>query len=613
MTYLELLAPARDLECGKAAIDHGADAVYIGAPRFGARAFAGNSIDDIGQLCRYAHRYAVKVYVTVNTIVYDEELNDIASLLGQLKDVGVDAVIVQDMAVAGLVRGMGLHASTQTDNRTADKVTWLKNAGFSRVVLARELTVDEISDIHERVPDIQLEVFVHGELCVSYSGLCYASQNCYSRSANRGECAQFCRLAFDLIDSDNRIIERNRHFLSLKDMNQSENISKLIEAGATSFKIEGRLKDVNYVKNVTAAYSLLLDSFISQHPTKYRRSSLGRCVYSFSPNLHKTFNRGFTSYFLDGRQHDVFSPDTPKAIGEYVGKVKEIRGDSFNVAGVSSFANGDGLCFINSNKQLEGFRINRAEGNRLYPLKVPYNLRPGTALYRNNDQNFERLLSKESSERKILITMCLKVISDGYVLQASIPDFETVEVVMNIEHQQAQNPQTENIKRQLTKLGGTIYQCKEIDLAPDFNFFIPSSLLSQMKRDVVEKLETASSQKRLVPEVPADGIHIAMNVPRYHQKYSYLHNISNADAKEYYSNCGLDNVKPAFELHPERSGMLMQCRHCLRYSLGVCPKNTHHSVKLNWREPLFLVSSDGRRFRLEFDCKNCQMNIYNDF
>ncbi|HEY9551142.1 MAG TPA: peptidase U32 family protein, partial [Prevotella sp.] len=372
MRQLELLAPAKNLECGIAAIDHGADAVYIGAARFGARAAAGNSIDDIAELCRYAHQYGAKVYVTINTIVYENELDDTRSLLLQLAQIEVDAVLVQDMAVLEIVaqlqqenpqlRMPALHASTQTDNRSAEKVAWLKSLGFERVVLARELSAAEIADIYRQVPHVDLEVFVHGALCVSYSGVCYASQHCFNRSANRGECAQFCRMKFDLVDSNGQIIEHQRHLLSLKDMSQIDNLETLADAGACSFKIEGRLKEVNYVKNVVSAYSRRLNEIVRKHPEKYCRASLGEVEYTFEPDLQKTFNRGYTTYFLNGRKPDIFSPDTPKALGEFVGHVKELRGNSFNVAGTAAFANGDGLCFINAERELEGFRVNRVEG-----------------------------------------------------------------------------------------------------------------------------------------------------------------------------------------------------------------------------------------------------------
>ena len=481
MTKLELLAPAKNLECGIAAIDHGADAVYIGAPCFGARAAAGNSVDDIRLLCQYAHQFEARVYVTVNTLIYDDELSASKQLLQQLQEAGIDAVLVQDMALLRLTSHLTLHASTQTDNRTVEKVRWLRSLGFSRVVLARELSAQEIAVIHREVPDVELEVFVHGALCVSYSGICYASQHCFSRSANRGACAQFCRMKFDLLDADGRELEHQRHLLSLKDLNQSEHLDELILAGATSFKIEGRLKNVVYVKNVVAAYSQRLNAFIAKHPDEYQRSSKGHCSYSFTPNLSKTFNRGFTTYFLQGRKPDIFSPDTPKALGEFVGTVKELRRDSFNVAGTAAFANGDGLCFIDNNRELQGFRVNRAEGNRLYPQQIPRLLRPGMALYRNNDQEFERLLSRPSSQRKITVRLSLQPTADGFMLSG-----EDVSVSIVCEHQTAEKPQRDNIQRQLSRLGSTIYECSEVVLPDDFNYFIPSSLLADLRRSWVE-------------------------------------------------------------------------------------------------------------------------------
>ena len=464
MTPLELLAPAKNLECGIAAVDHGADAVYIGAPRFGARAAAGNSLDDIRQLCDYAHPFGVKVYVTVNTILYDEELEATRQMLLELEAIGVDAILVQDMAVLELLRReetykVRLHASTQTDNRTPEKVRWLRDLGFSRVVLARELSVEEIARIHAEVPDVELEVFVHGALCVSYSGLCYASQHCFGRSANRGECAQFCRMRFSLVDADGQEIEHERYLLSLKDMNQSDHLQELIEAGATSFKIEGRLKDAAYVKNVTAAYSQRLNAIIRQYPDRYCRASLGHCDYTFEPDLNRTFNRGYTTYFLHGRQPHIASFDTPKAIGVYVGTVKEIRGDSFNVAGIVSLANGDGLCFLNADRQFEGLRANRVVGNRIYPFKMPQGLRPGMRLYRNNDQEFERMLSKASATRKILISIVLRAVDDGYELSAG-----DVAVHVTASHQLAEKSPRENLVRQLSKLGYTNYECTVVDV-----------------------------------------------------------------------------------------------------------------------------------------------------
>lgn len=603
MQSLELLAPAKNLECGIAAIDHGADAVYIGAQKFGARVAAGNSVDDIRALCRYAHQYGAKVYVTVNTIIYDDELEATRQLIDELADAAVDAILVQDMAVLKmkdssfftLHSSFSLHASTQTDNRTVEKVRWLRSLGFRRVVLARELSVDEIAAIHRDVPDVELEVFVHGALCVSYSGLCYASQYCFGRSANRGACAQVCRMKFDLLDADGHELEHQRHLLSLKDLNQSAHLEELIQAGAVSFKIEGRLKDVAYVKNVVAAYSQRLDAIIAKHPDQYCRASRGHCTYTFTPNLKKTFNRGFTTYFLHGRQPDIFSPDTPKAMGEFVGTVKELRRDSFNVAGTAAFANGDGLCFINDDRELEGFRVNRAQGNRLFPQQMPRHLRAGMALYRNNDMEFERLLSRESSVRKIPVTLRLNATPDGFSLSG-----EGVTVSVPCQHQQAEKPQRDNIVRQLSKMGGTPYECSGVELPADFNYFIPSSLLADLRRQLLAALNQhhasvphASGSRASVPRA---------SVPKY--PYPYLYNISNHAAAAFYG------VKEptAFELNTPSAPLLMQCRHCLQYAMGYCVK--HGGQRPTYKLPLSLRLGDGRRFRLEFDCKHCQMNVY---
>ena len=599
MRALELLAPAKNLECGIAAIDHGADAVYIGASRFGARAAAGNSVDDIRQLCDYAHPFGVKVYVTVNTILYDDELEATRQLLQELQQAGVDAILVQDMALLQIqneelrIKRIPLHASTQTDNRTPEKVRWLRDLGFSRVVLARELSVEEITAIHREVPDVELEVFVHGALCVSYSGICYASQHCFGRSANRGECAQFCRMKFSLVDAEGREVERDRYLLSLKDMNQSDHLEELIEAGATSFKIEGRLKDVQYVKNVTAAYSQRLNQIIRRHPDQYCRSSKGMCRYTFTPNLNRTFNRGYTTYFLHGRQNNIASFDTPKAIGAFVGTVKEIRHDSFNVAGTANFTNGDGLCFFNEERQLEGFRANRVVGNRIYPYRMPQGLRPGVSLYRNSDQEFDRLLSRPSAERKITICLSLRAVADGFELNG---------IHFSAEHQTAQKPQRENIIRQLTKLGDTIYTCDEVDIPDDFNYFIPNSVLSDMRRTLIEQMRNEKCVMRNDDiQTSTDSADKSNRIP--HSSFDYLYNISNRLSQQFYGAKELT----AYELKGG-SGPIMQCRHCIRYALGYCVK--HGGKRPTWTEPLSLIIGDGRRFRLEFDCQHCQMNIY---
>lgn len=649
MRTLELLAPAKNLECGIAAIDHGADAVYIGAPKFGARAAAGNSIEDIRQLCDYAHQYHAKVHVTVNTIIYDSEIKDTLLMIRQLQSAGVDALLLQDMGVLFALQGEGplatdfkwsefLHSSTQCDTRTADKVKWLQSLGFHRAVLARELSVTEIEAIHAAVPDMELEVFVHGALCVCYSGVCYASEYCFDRSANRGECAQFCRMKFDLLDADGQEIEHQRHLLSLKDMCQIDHLEALADAGACSFKIEGRLKDVDYVKNVVAAYSQRLDEICRKRPGEYERPSLGRPRYAFEPNLKKTFNRGFTNYFLRGRQIDITSFDTPKAIGEYVGKVKELRGNSFNVASVSSFANGDGLCFINDERELEGFRVNRAEGNRLFPLEMPRHLRPGVALYRNNDVAFGKLLAGKTAERKIPVKIVFDLYDEagtsgfsakayyckeqgktsfvsGDTEESASLQYMATEVVA-FEHSIAKKPQRDNIIKQLSKLGGTIYECLEVEIRNDADlYFIPSSVLTDLRRSLVSSsLRTGIAQESSHAEAPCDTpSSVKAWQPEYAQ-YSYLYNIANQSARTFYQAHGMSKEDYAFELRNEAERqdnvLLMQCRHCLRYSLGYCVKRGGR--KPTWKEPLFLRLGDGRKFRLQFACNECQMNVYSE-
>lgn len=629
---IELLAPAKNLECGIAAIDHGADAVYIGAAQFGARQTAGNSTEDIAELTRYAHQFGAAVYVTVNTIVYEKELAALEHLLKQLVKMGVDAILVQDMAVLEIYKKLkaeyvargyrmpALHASTQTDNRSADKVKWLKENGFERVVLARELSLEEITDIHKAHPDVELEAFVHGALCVSYSGACYASQYFFNRSANRGECAQFCRMAFDLKDSDGETLIEDSYLLSLKDMCQLDRLGDLLEAGVCSLKIEGRLKDANYVKNVVATYSEALNAYIAKHTGKYCRSSYGRCTYTFTPALEKTFNRGFTHYFFNGRQKDISSFNTPKAMGEYVGYVKEIRRGSFNVAGTAMFANGDGLCFFNRQKKLEGFRVNRVENNRLYPLTMPKNLEPGMALYRNNDIEFERAMQGKTATRKLQVRFVVDVVNGKLTFTATDECGRSANVVLKETPEKAQKSQHDNIVKQLEKLGNTVWTANEISINNSADeFFIPSSRLAAVRRELLEALEdtpvsnhtdnqavdrTATNSVNANNTVYADTINIA--------------NVANTTAQNYYAAHGVKNAPTAFELNsdykagsttaPSAVPPLMTCRYCLRYALGYCVKNG--GKRPTWHEPLHLEAKNGIRVRLAFNCAKCQMEVY---
>ncbi|EXY29001.1 peptidase U32 family protein [Bacteroides fragilis str. 3397 T10] len=599
---IELLAPAKNLECGIAAIDHGADAVYIGAPKFGARAAAVNSLEDIAALVEYAHLYNARIYVTVNTILKDEELQETEKMIWALFHAGVDALIVQDMGITGLnLPPIPLHASTQMDNRTVEKVRFLAAAGFRQVVLARELSLREISKIHEACPDVPLEIFVHGALCVSYSGQCYVSQACFGRSANRGECAQFCRLPFSLVDAEGRVIVKDKHLLSLKDLNQSDELEALLDAGASSFKIEGRLKDVSYVKNVTAAYRRKLDAIFARRK-EYVRASSGSCRYAFNPQLDKSFSRGFTHYYLHGRTKDVFSFDTPKSLGEEMGTMKEARGNYLTVAGLKSFNNGDGVCYIDEQGRLQGFRINRVEGNKLYPQEMP-RIKPRTVLYRNFDQEFEKILARKSSERRIAVFVRLTDTPFGFALTLTDEDDNSVTLSLAREKEPARTPQEENLKTQLAKFGNTPFEAVRIDIDFAGNWFLPASVLADFRRQAVEKLISArriNYRRELFVLKPT-----AHAFPQ--STLTYLGNVMNGKAVSFYAGHGVASIAPAFERAPAEKAVLMFCKHCLRYSMGWCP--VHQRERSPYREPYYLVSTDGKRFRLEFDCKNCQMKV----
>ena len=604
---IELLAPAKNLECGREAVNHGADAVYIGAPKFGARAAATNSLEDIRDLTAYAHLYNVRIYVTVNTILRDEELAETERMIWELYRMGVDALIVQDLGITRLdLPPIPLHASTQMDNRTVEKVRFLAEAGFRQVVLARELSLDEIASIHQACPDVALEVFVHGALCVSYSGQCYVSQACFGRSANRGECAQFCRLPFSLVDSEGKTIVREKHLLSLKDMNQSDRLEQLLDAGATSLKIEGRLKDVGYVKNVTAAYRQKLDAIFSRRK-EYIRASSGTSCLSFQPQLDKSFNRGFTHYFLEGRTADIGSPDSPKSWGEVMGTLKEQRGAWLSVAGVKPFHNGDGVCFLDEQGRLQGFRVNRVEGNKLFPAGPVPRMKPRTLLYRNQDQEFDRVLSRPSAERKIGVHWSLTENTFGFSLTVTDEDGNRVTKAFPYGKEQARMPQADNLRTLLAKLGNTPYEVTgptEIDWAHDW--FLPASVVTEWRRQLVERL-TALRRINHRQE-------LAVWKPTHHafpiSTLSYLGNVMNDEARRFYQEHGMKDIAPAYEKQAVPGAALMFCRHCLRYSMGWCP--VHQKGHSPYREPYYLVSSDGRRFRLEFDCKHCQMKVYED-
>ena len=614
---IELLAPAKNLECGIEAVNHGADAVYIGAPKFGARAAAVNSLGDIAALVAYAHLYNVRIYVTVNTILKEEELAETEKMIWELYRIGVDALIVQDMGITRLnLPPIPLHGSTQMDNRTPEKVRFLADAGFRQVVLARELSLQEIRRIHEACPETPLEVFVHGALCVSYSGQCYVSQACFGRSANRGECAQFCRLPFSLVDADGKTIVRDKHLLSLKDLNQSEVLEDLLDAGASSLKIEGRLKDVSYVKNVTAAYRSKLDAIFARRK-EYVRASSGTCRFDFTPRLDKSFSRGFTHYFLQGRDREISSFDTPKSLGEEMGTMKEQRGNYLTVAGVKPFHNGDGVCFLDEQGRLQGFRINRVDGNKLYPAGDVPRIKPRTRLFRNFDQEFERILARKSAERKIGVGWELTDTPSGFALTAADEDGNRITLSFPYPKELARTPQPENLRTQLGKLGNTPFEVMPLGgtdspsatTAPAIainlsqNWFIPASVIADWRRQAIDKLIAA---RRITYR---RELHVWK--PTRHRfpatSLTYLGNVMNTAARSFYQAHGVASVEPAYEKQAVPEAVLMFCKHCLRYSMGWCP--TYQKGHSPYREPYYLVGTDGKRFRLTFDCKNCQMKV----
>lgn len=593
---IELLSPARNADTGIEAIRHGADAVYIGAPKFGAREAAANSIEDIKRLTDYAHVFNAKVYATLNTILYDSELQEAREMACRLFDVGVDALLVQDAAFLEMrnLPPIALHASTQCDNRTPEKVKRLYEEGFSTAVLARELSLEEINEIHKQCPEMRLEAFIHGALCVSMSGRCYASQHCFGRSANRGECAQFCRLPFDLETENGVKIIEGKHLLSLRDLNRTDYLEQLLDAGVSSLKIEGRLKDVEYVKNITAWYRRKLDAIFAKRK-EYVRASAGKVALAFEPKPEKSFNRGFTDYFMQGRTMRLACPATPKSIGEPVGEVREV-GRCLIVSGHKKFANGDGLCFFTDKGELRGFRVNRAEGTRLFPAIMPKEIKNHTGLFRNHDEAFSQMLSKPSAERTLKVDFNLAMTENGFMLSATDELLRHTDVPVEFKHEKARNPQRDNIVTQLTKLGGTCFSAGEVKIEND-EYFIPSSLLSDARRKAVASLLEQCGSKTV-----AD---VSIGKPQLEGCVDYSANVANKSAEKFYKDCGAERVEPAWELKEPENAPVMTCRYCLRSEIGMCLKRRDAD-----RSYLFLRLADGRRFRLDFDCKNCIMKIY---
>lgn len=601
---IELLAPAKNLECGIEAINHGADAVYIGAPRFSARAAAGNTFEDIKALAEYAHLYNAKVYVALNTILNDNELKETEALIWQLyNEAKVDALIIQDMGITMLnLPPIALHASTQMDNRGIEKVKFLEQAGFRQIVLPRELTIDEIHDIAAQV-NTPLEVFVHGALCVCYSGQCYLSQALSRRSANKGACAQYCRLPYTLTDSEEEEVMAKKHFLSMKDLNLSDNLEELLEAGVSSLKIEGRLKDVSYVKNIVAYYRTKLDNIFRKTP-QYLKASSGHSDYTFEPNPEKSFNRGFTKYFLHDRTNNMWSIDSPKSVGEPIGKITEVTTKYIKINSTKKLHNGDGLCFFNNRKELEGINVNRVEGDIIFPASIP-ELKKGTFVYRNYDHEFEKLLSKKSAERKISTRIEIKEIPFGFSLQITDEDDNYAVLNFEQEKQPAQKDQTENIRNNLSKTGNTIFKVDNVIIDFSNSWFIPVSILSEWRRQLTDKLLSVRK------------INYRQDIAQYKQTthafpvkdITYLGNVMNTKSHQFYVQHQSNVAQPAYEKQEQKDVPLMFTRHCIKQSMGWCPKDGNE--KHPYKEPFYLVYNN-TKLRLSFDCKNCEMMVYNE-
>ena len=629
MKKIELLSPAKNLEVGIAAINHGADAVYIGGPSFGAREKVGNSIEDIEALCKHAALFDAKVYVTMNTLLYDSELEDARKLAYDCWNAGVDALIVQDMALLNMdMPPIALHASTQCHNIEAEKVKFLEDVGFSQVVLARELSIEQIKDIRSKTT-VPLEYFIHGALCVSYSGQCYLSHVIGGRSANRGACAQPCRLSWNLENAEGKRLISNRHLLSLRDLNNSKNIEELIDAGITSFKIEGRLKDVDYVKNVTAFYRNKIDEIIAKRDDLCR-SSRGESNPTFYPAPEKSFSRGFTDYFIHGRQKYIDAPYSPKSMGEYLGTIEKVKNKSITIRTGKELHNGDGLCFLDRENNLLGFNVNAVAENKTRSLSQTITSNTdismatrfkieGSKIFRNHDNVWEKELEKSNGNRKQKISLRFSDTEDGFALSAKLynTDSEYITTNISIEKEVAINTEKalDNIKSKLSQWGDTEFSVEEIDV--DFGsqqtaYFIRASVLGEMKKDLLEKLKSYLIEKhrneRDTRKTYAIGVKDAIGVtslPVYPmEKVSYLGNVINEKSREFYKKHGVEIIEDGLEkLRSNDELVVMTTKHCVRYANNICSKEIGKPAT-----SLYLVNDKGR-FRLDFDCRNCCMKV----
>lgn len=603
---LELLSPAKNCDQGREAINHGADAVYIGAPAFGARVAAGNSIADIEALARYAHLYHAKVFATVNTLLFDEEVPEAVDLLHRLYEAGVDAAIIQDLGLLECdLPPIELHASTQCHNASIERIKFMESAGFKRVILARETSLEQMRAIREAT-SVDLEAFVHGALCVSYSGQCYMSQYLNERSGNRGCCSQPCRSSYDLLTADGRLLVRDRHLLSLKDFNASQRLQDMVAAGITSFKIEGRLKDLSYVKNITAFYRRLLDGLMDGH----QRASSGTTTFFFSPDPDRTFNRGYTDYFLRGRQ-PLANFATQKSMGKRVGEVTAVGRRTLTVSGSEPFANGDGLCFLDADSRLQGFLVNHVEGRTITPNVMP-DLKTGTVLWRNNDQQFEKMLQGRTAERKIGVHICFNATADGFSVELEDEDGIASRSDIKTDFTPSSDPArvADNIEKQLSKLGDTPFVALDLRDSTGGCYFLPASTLNQLRRTAVEALK----QRRISHFHPLDIKPAAKSCSLYPDTaLDYRANVVNAKAEAFYRSHGVKQIERGLEqTHDYEGKALMTTKYCLRYELGCCLQGKSKAspqVPVKPTDHLLLRNQD-HLFRLEFDCPRCLMRLY---
>ncbi len=609
-TALELLSPAGNLEIGTAAIDHGADAVYIGAPRFSARANAGNSLEDISRLIHHAHVFRARVYMALNTILDDSEIEEAREIVVAAYEAGCDGLVIQDPGLLELdLPPIPLIASTQMHNATPEKVKFLEEVGFSRVILARELSLDQIREIRSQTK-VELECFVHGALCVSYSGQCYLSQAAFGRSGNRGVCAQPCRLKYTLRDGRGKEVVYDKHLLSLKDLNLIDCLEDLIDVGVTSFKIEGRYKDAAYVKNVTAAYRKAIDRILETRP-EFRKQSSGSIEFRFDPDLNKTFNRGYTRYFLHAPKHvdTQAAMDTPKSIGEAMGTVSRVEKKWFRLSGGPAVRNGDGMCFLTCAGVFKGFRVERVENGRIFPNNID-GLEVGVRLFRNLDHQFAKLLDRKTADRRIGVAMTFRQTKTEIVLNVTDEDGCSAALRLPATYEPAKHPEKtrEQIRSQLTSTGNTIFSVTDLTIDGDSLGFLPLSLLNRLRREALDRLYLVRERSRSVEN----------NASRKNAEAVYPEkildcraNVYNRFARNFYERHGARVVEDAFETRTNSPGkILMTSRYCLRREIGACLKSSKRSRKL--AEPLTLT--DGTRvYRLDFDCETCRMHVVSCF